>query len=531
MSRINVNEIVGVGNTHVQILSGLIGDASQLTFPPNIVSFSPDYLEDAAEVNANIIFTFNQAIIFRGTGSVVLRSGSATGSVVQTFSITDGSPGSGLSIVNSSQLLINPSSDLSYDTQYYVELNTNPGIANTHGAYYVGDNTYNFKTKVIPFTATGGNYTYTKYDSNSPTNYYKYHIFTGTGPLQLSHPSSQAVDLDWMLVAGGGTGGSAYSPTRHAGAGGGAGGVITGTGPTMNISSGGHTITLGGGGANMPSSGYPSPSYNGNPSSFGSFTALGGGNGGGYPQPDNTYRIGRPGGSGGGTVGNPTDSPPDRGGGSPPGGSGASGQGNPGGFGGTSRYWSPSSKCHSGGGGGGAGAPGQPSTYPTYNGPSYPPGNGYGPTTWPGWRHTGGNGGAGKPNPAFASENLAGYVPEPAFPLKDLVQEIGSTGLYGGGGGGGCTMQPSESYAMRAGNGGSGGGGHGAGVYVNPPTQQNPSPFLPEWPEPSPQYYNSRPGHQYLGGGGGGAQAYPSSIVSGQGGSGCFMLRYAVPGV
>ena len=213
MSRINVNEIVGVGNTHVQILSGLIGDASQLTFPPNIVSFSPDYLEDAAEVNTNITFTFNQPIIFRGTGSVVLRSGSATGSVVQTFSITDGSPGSGLSIVASSQLVINPSSDLSYDTQYYVELNTNPGIANTHGAYYKGDNTYNFKTKLIPFTATGGNYTYTKYDSSSPTNYYKYHIFTGSGPLQFSHPSSQAVDLDWMLVAGGATGGSAYSPT------------------------------------------------------------------------------------------------------------------------------------------------------------------------------------------------------------------------------------------------------------------------------------------------------------------------------
>ena len=65
-----------------------------------------------------------------------MRSGSATGSVVQTFSITDGSAGSGLSIVASSQLVINPSSDLSYDTQYYVELNTNPGIANTHGAYY-----------------------------------------------------------------------------------------------------------------------------------------------------------------------------------------------------------------------------------------------------------------------------------------------------------------------------------------------------------------------------------------------------------
>ena len=49
--------------------------------------------------------------------------------------------------------------------------------------------------------------------------------------------------------------------------------------------------------------------------------------------------------------------------------------------------------------------------------------------------------------------------------------------------------------------------------------------------EPSPGYQYARPGHQYLGGGGGGAQAYPTSMQSGQGGSGCFMLRYAVPGV
>ena len=54
----------------------------------------------------------------------------------------------------------------------------------------------------------------------------------------MSHPSSQAVDLDWMLVAGGATGGSAYSPTYMAGGGGGAGGVQTGTGPTMNLSAG-----------------------------------------------------------------------------------------------------------------------------------------------------------------------------------------------------------------------------------------------------------------------------------------------------
>ena len=531
MSRINVNEIVGVGNTHVQILSGLIGDASQLTFPPNIVGFSPDYLEEAAEVNTNIVFTFNQPIMFRGTGSVILRSGSATGSVVQTFSITDGSPGSGLSIAGS-QLIINPSSDLSYDTQYYIEI-TKPGIANTHGGYYPGDNTYNFKTKLIPFTATGGNYTYTKYDSDSPTNFYKYHIFTGTGPLSFSHPSSQAVDLDWMLVAGGATGGSAYSPTYMAGGGGGAGGVLTGTGPALGLNVGNYTVTIGGGGAYMPNSAAPNPSYNGNPSIIGSNQALGGGNGGGYPQPNDTYRSGRSGGSGGGGVSNPSDYVPTyyRGEASPPAtqGGGTPGQGNPGGRGGFQYTPNPGQQCHAGGGGGGAGGSGGNTAYPQNPTPSRP-GPQYPSSSWTGWNTTGGSGGQGKPNPAFGVANLAGYVPEPVFPLKDLLQEVQSAGYYGGGGGGGATMQPSDYYSMRAGNGGLGGGGHGGGVYTNPPTRQNPSPFLPEWPEPGPSRQYARPGHQFMGGGGGGAQAYPTGRISGQGGSGCFMLRYAVPG-
>ena len=143
---------------------------------------------------------------------------------------------------------------------------------------------------------------------------------------------------------------------------------------------------------------------------------------------------------------------------------------------------------------------------------------------------SGGDGGAGKPNPAFGSGNLAGYVPESVFPLNDLLNEVQSNGYYGGGGGGGATMQPSDYYTIRSGNGGVGGGGHGAGAWTNPPTNVNPSPFLPEWPAPSPGYQYARPGHQYLGGGGGGAQAYPNNITAGQGGSGCFMLRYAVPG-
>ena len=89
--------------------------------------------------------------------------------------------------------------------------------------------------------------------------------------------------------------------------------------------------------------------------------------------PNNTYRQGRPGGSGGGTTGNPTDSPPDRGGASPPGGSGASGQGNPGGYGGCIRTYSPGNKQFVAGGGGGAGGSGGNSSFPNYNAPQYPP--------------------------------------------------------------------------------------------------------------------------------------------------------------
>ena len=164
----------------------------------------------------------------------------------------------------------------------------------------------------------------------------------------------------------------------------------------------------------MPST-PPGPSYNGNPSSFGSITALGGGNGGGYPNPiihidkeDLVDLVVEP--------------------------RGIRltvllievvlvrqvdlehlGQGNPGGYGGCIRTYSPGNKPFVAGGGGGAGGSGGNSSYPNYNAPQYPPSS-YPVPTWSGWNATGGDGGNGKPNTAFSSTNLAGYVPEPAFP-------------------------------------------------------------------------------------------------------------------
>lgn len=528
MSRINVNTISGIGGTFVQLTNGATGDASKLTFPPTIIGFSPEIMSDTSQITTNIAFTFNQNIEFSGaSGTVELRSGSATGSIIESY--TTGSS-SNLNI-SANVLTINPSSDLTHDTTYYVTL-PSVGIANTFGAFYKGSTTYNFKTKVIDAFVTGGNYQFSKIDSNSPTGFYRYHIFTGTSTFTLSHPAPQFLDMQWVLSAGGGSGGPGYSPGYACGGGGGAGGVRSGSGPTFGAPAGTYTVTIGAGAAPCPYSQHSKqPSYYGTPSTItGSPGTLhsvnGGGSGGSYPQTP-TYAYGNPGGSGGGGCGPgysswPTHpSYPTNGYQSFSGGSGMPGQGYSGGYG-TASYVPIYGHYFTAGGGGGAGGNGGNSARSPWPGPiwpSYP--------YHPNWNSTAGNGGPGKPVPAFAGPILLGMVPDSVFPGPILVDTygngLGPTGRFGGGGGGGA---PHSVPFTRAGNGGSGGGGHGA--YVRP-GQYNPSPFSSRSPVPSPNNHHAENGAQYLGGGGGGGTSpNPSPYHIGGGGSGSFMIRYAV---
>tara|TARA_Y100000022_G_scaffold98235_1_gene84730 strand:+ start:3447 stop:5042 length:1596 start_codon:yes stop_codon:yes gene_type:complete len=528
MSRINVNTISGIGGTFVQLTNGATGDASKLTFPPTIIGFSPEVMSDTSQITTNIQFTFNQNIEFSGgTGTIELRTGSATGSIVESYSTGSSS---NLSL-NANVLTINPSSDLTHDTTYYVTL-PSVGIANTFGAFYKGSTTYNFKTKVIDAFVTGGNYAFSKIDSNSPTGFYRYHIFTGTSTFTLSHPAPQFLDMQWVLSAGGGSGGPGYSPGGACGGGGGAGGVINGSGPTFGAPAGTYTVTIGAGASRAPYSGHSkNPAYYGTPSSItGSpgtlHTVNGGGSGGSYPQTP-SYAYGNPGGSGGGGCGPgysswPTHpSYPTNGYTSFSGGSGMPGQGHQGGYG-TASYNPNYGHYYTAGGGGGAGGNGGNSARSPWPGPiwpSYP--------NHPNWNSTAGNGGSGKSTPAFAGPILLGMVPDSAFPASVLVDTygngLGPTGRMGGGGGGGAASPVPFS---RAGNGGTGGGGHGA--YVRP-GQYNPSPFQPRSPAPSPNPHHAEDGVQYLGGGGGGGTSpNPSTYRIGGGGSGSFMIRYAV---
>ena len=531
MSNITVTHISGLSSSPVHFEHGIAGDGSAMSFSPEVLSFSPapNYIDQDPNTNINIVF--DQPIQFSLTdpGVIELRSNSASGPLIESFSTQN--PGSQLTITQTNvvddTLTINPVSQLPNNTDVFVVI-PNVGIANTFGGLYKGTDKYSFKTLQAPLNATGGTYVFTRSDGSSPTAYYKYHVFVGTGSLYMNVPMKSCPTFNLICVAGGGSGGPGYSPTYVGGGGGGAGGVISGSKSQLSeIPAGNHIITVGGGGANSPYN-Y---SYPGNPSSFGDlFEAIGGGRGGSGPTPY-AYLLGGDGGSGGGGAGSyqmqwkyPTGSPsqwPTRGHQSFNGGQGGGGQGNPGGLG-WKGHMDPQPNRGAGGGGGGAGGNGGNASGPTYGPPSYPYPS-YGSSS-PLWHGKGGNGGQGRAEPVFRAPHI---IPQATGLPTSWSSEVGPSGYYGGGGGGGC---PTVPY-FHAGNGGAGGGGHGSHnkyPYPNyPPSSYHTNDFTPSYPTQPERTEN---GTEHTGGGGGGSGAtHYSSYPGGAGGSGIVIIRYSIP--
>jgi hypothetical protein len=308
-------------------------------------------------------------------------------------------------------------------------------------------------------TATGGTIT--------TCGNYKVHTFTADGCFSVSDGSGPLATVDYLVVAGGGSGGG------FIGGGAGAGGfrvsnswadispslmspLTSSTGVPVSIQT--YPITVGGGAAFADGSTYCG--RKGSNSVFSTITSAGGGGGGYFPAGPSP--LGGTGGSGGGSDYNcsPPASPSGFAAGntppvSPP-------QGNPGGY---AVSW-PGAAQAAPGGGGGAGAAGGPSTATA----------------------TIGNGGIGSyVAPSFAGTNgTTGPVPGVRY-------------FAGGGGGGGYTTS-------ACGTGGAGGGGKGATSPNNPPTLS---------------------GVANTGGGGGGQGGYPSpGPTGGAGGSGIVIIRY-----
>ena len=525
-SKLRVDQITNANaDGPVSFPNGVTGDGSLLRFAPKIVGFSPLALSDDSELDINIVFTFDQEIMFSGVGTIHIREGSATGSIFESFTCGV----STRAIINDRNLVIDPTNSLDINTNYFVTL-PSVGIADTFdSSFYEGTSSYNFRTKVAPFTITGGSYQFDQTSGSSPTGYYRYHLFTGTSNFTLGSASSNSSDMVMMMVGGGGAGGY-YHTSYRSGGGGGGGGVIKRTGPTaLGLSAGTYTMTVGAGGAKYSPSPYNHPGEDTvlTPSTSPGtvhFRAKGGGTGGSgsptmpstNPSPfGNHWGKGQNGGSGGGAHSeyNSTNS-------TPPvsvGGAGQPGQGYPGG--GNARNSTPNNVPNGGivsGGGGGGGGAGQ-RAYTEY---PYPQSNQY-----PTGKYYAGNGGAGLSVPEFPMPFMLtpGVIPETIMPFDAITRFDGS---FGGGGGGGST--PNYSYSYR-GLGGVGGGGEGAGPqnqqYPNYPSPPGGDGAPPTQQGPYPQGYGQH-GAMMMGGGGGGGSSGPHG---GAGGSGIAIIRYAIP--
>jgi hypothetical protein len=104
-------------------------------------------------VGSNITVTFSEAIR-KGTGQIQLRSGSATGTLVESF---DAATNSRLSISSDGRTLtIDPTANLANNTQYFVTF-ANGAIRDLAGNAYAGTTAYDFRTVPTPVpTITSG---------------------------------------------------------------------------------------------------------------------------------------------------------------------------------------------------------------------------------------------------------------------------------------------------------------------------------------------------------------------------------------
>jgi hypothetical protein len=274
----------------------------------------------------------------------------------------------------------------------------------------------------IDFLSNGFKLRSTNGDINASTATYIYAAFaefpTKYANAALTQSLKPTIAVDYLVVAGGGSGGG------FIGGGGGAGGFIGLTGQTIEVGRT-HSLIVGSGGAGGSGLGT-----SGSNSIFSSINSIGGGRGGSW----STTVAGADGGSGGG--GSPTGA----GGSASP-----TGQGNNGGAGGASF------SANAAGGGGGASGVG---------------GSGAGTI--------GGNGGNGLTNPIL--ESTTGQLNGGTYYLSGggggAKYTSGTPGIGGiGGGGNGSVVNPITNGTPNTGGGGGGngngtGGSGGSGVVI-----------------------------------------------------------------
>jgi len=136
----------GCFENSIDFLNGtnpLLNTYNFTTGPITVSSFSPSDGANDQSVSTNILITFSENIT-KGSGNITIRSGSASGSALQTIDVTSGAVS-----VSGTQATINPPSDLAYETDQYIVVDAGC-FRNSDGDVASGNaiiNTYNFTTE------------------------------------------------------------------------------------------------------------------------------------------------------------------------------------------------------------------------------------------------------------------------------------------------------------------------------------------------------------------------------------------------
>ena len=107
---------------------------------PVLQSFSPADEATNVAIESNIVLTFDKNIEAGPSGTIELRTGSASGTIVESYDVTSSSR----LTFSGTQLTINPTSDMAFGTVHYVV------IPNNAIGGYSGTSTYNFTTETAP---------------------------------------------------------------------------------------------------------------------------------------------------------------------------------------------------------------------------------------------------------------------------------------------------------------------------------------------------------------------------------------------
>jgi hypothetical protein len=110
------------------------------TTGPTVTSFSPSDGAIDVAFGSNVVSSFSEAIQ-RGTGTIFLRSGSSTGTIIEQFNAATSDRLS----LDGSTLTIDPTANLAGDTQYFVTFDAGT-VQDLAGNNFAGTSSYDFRT-------------------------------------------------------------------------------------------------------------------------------------------------------------------------------------------------------------------------------------------------------------------------------------------------------------------------------------------------------------------------------------------------